>query len=570
MNGWGKWTKLGTRATSSAVVIMGFGCHSILDRTDSHQPRVLTRQETLTALSRAEGQDARGLATIVDSAPNMTNSESAVPGVMATESSAVSVDGMVHTIDLGIALQLAGVDNPTINLARERVREGVALQLAARSLLLPNLNAGTNLRLHNGPLNDEPGEYISTAVQSLYTGLGTGVVGSNPPIIPGVRLFAHLGDAVYEPLAARQQVAVRSYGSWAIQNQILLNVAVAYLNLIAAEAQLEIYRKSESEVAEIAKITADFAATGQGTPADANRVESNTELVLRQVREAEALVAVASARLCQLLNLDPSVQLHTPGGAVETIRLIPENTDTETFVTTAVRSRPEMFARIAGIKEAQARVKQEKYRPLFPTLSVGYSSGGFGSGGSLVNESLGPLGARSNLDIFAVWTAQNFGFGNAARTRTANARVGLAVADYDTMLNQVRQEVVSAQAETRAAQQQVSMAQIALAAAEQGYKLERERIRLGQGRPIEVLDSFRQLLDARTELVRAIIAFNTAQFRLFVAIGNTPVDGSGDNVAADPPMVSATPTTQLPVAEGSASPGNGVGTSSNLLGMRRE
>ncbi|MCZ2343265.1 MAG: TolC family protein [Bacteroidales bacterium] len=575
MTRWYKWSRVGVGVTSSATVLMGLGCHSLWDRPEPRVPRMLTRNETIAALQPDGTQESLGWTPVAAVSPVSPAEErvakpfaSPILGMATIGEAPMEVMGNAHTLDLGIALQLAGVDNPTVNLARERVREAVALQLAARSLLLPTLIAGGNVRLHVGPLQDEPGNFWNNNVQSFYTGLGSGVVGTNPPSIPGVRLFAHLGDAVYEPLAARQQVAVRSYGSWAIQNQILLNVAVAYLNLIAAEAQLEIYRQSESEVAEIAKITADFAATGQGTPADANRVATNTDLVQRQISEAEGMVAVASARLCQLLNLDPSLQLHTPGGPVESIRLVSENADTESFVQTAIRSRPELMARVAGVREAQTRVRQEKYRPLFPVISAGYSSGGFGTGGNLVNESLGRLTPRSDFDVYAVWTLQNFGFGNLARTRKANATVGQALADYDVMLNQVRQEVISAQAETRAAHQQVAMAQIALTASEEGYKLERERIRLGQGRPIEVLDSFRQLLDSRTELVRAIIAFNTAQFRLFVAIGNTPIDGSGGNVPADPPM--ELPEHQVPVAVDSASPGSGVGASSNLLGMRRE
>ena len=47
-----------------------------------------------------------------------------------------------ETIDLGAALRLAGIDNPTINLARERTQEALAGQLAARTLLLPSINAG--------------------------------------------------------------------------------------------------------------------------------------------------------------------------------------------------------------------------------------------------------------------------------------------------------------------------------------------------------------------------------------------------------------------------------------------
>src|ERR1043165_895113 len=45
-------------------------------------------------------------------------------------------------IDLPTALRLAGVYNPEIKLARERVLEAVALRQLAAAQLLPNINAG--------------------------------------------------------------------------------------------------------------------------------------------------------------------------------------------------------------------------------------------------------------------------------------------------------------------------------------------------------------------------------------------------------------------------------------------
>ena len=52
-------------------------------------------------------------------------------------------------------------------------------------------------------------------------------------------------------------------------------------------------------------------------------------------------------------------------------------------------------------------------------------------------------------------------------------------------------------------------------------------VRRAEGLPIEVLDSFRQLLDARLELLRAVVAFDMAQFRLFVAVGSDPAAAPG-------------------------------------------
>jgi hypothetical protein len=50
-------------------------------------------------------------------------------------------------------------------------------------------------------------------------------------------------------------------------------------------------------------------------------------------------------------------------------------------------------------------------------------------------------------------------------------------------------------------------------------------VKRAEGRPIEALDSFRQLTDARLDLIAALIAYDVAQFRLFVALGNVPAGG---------------------------------------------
>src|SRR4051812_20672860 len=57
-------------------------------------------------------------------------------------------------IDLPSALQLAGVQNPEIMLARERIVEAAALRQLAAAQFLPNLNGGGNLDHHNGTLQD--------------------------------------------------------------------------------------------------------------------------------------------------------------------------------------------------------------------------------------------------------------------------------------------------------------------------------------------------------------------------------------------------------------------------------
>jgi outer membrane protein TolC len=429
-------------------------------------------------------------------------------------------------VDLGVALRLAGVENPTINLAREAIREAQAEQQAARALLLPTVNVGGNFYLHRGNLQAANGTILDVDRQSAYLGAGAQAVGTGALAFPGVRLFAHLGDAAYEPLAARQRVAARTGDARAVRNDILLDVAAAYLELIGAEERVRLLKQGEADLGEVVRLTAAYAKTGQGRSADANRAAAHFQLLARETQSAEEERAVAVARLARHLNLDPSVPLRTPAGVVPAVRLIPADVPVPSLLETALRSRPEMSARSAEVGLAEVRRRQEAVRPFLPVLSVGFSGGAFGGGSNRAASDFGPLDGRTDFDVAAVWNVEGFGFGNRARVRRAGAGIGQATAALERTKTEIGRQVAEAHAQVQAAARQFETATAAVSVAEEGFRLETERIKQGQGRPIEVLDSFRQLLDARLEVLRAIVAFDIAQFRLYAAIGGTPESGT--------------------------------------------
>ena len=135
-------------------------------------------------------------------------------------------------IDLGSALALAGVDNPTINIARQAVEIAVAEQLRARALWLPDLRIGGNYHLHRGVLQASPGQIREVDSQSFYFGFGARTLAAESVAFPGVQIFFQTGDVIFEPLAARQRIAARSSDQQALRNQILLEVAIKYLDLL--------------------------------------------------------------------------------------------------------------------------------------------------------------------------------------------------------------------------------------------------------------------------------------------------------------------------------------------------
>ncbi|MBX6316461.1 MAG: TolC family protein, partial [Isosphaeraceae bacterium] len=425
-----------------------------------------------------------------------------------------------YPIDLSVALRLAEAENPTIAQARTQILQALALQQIARSLLLPTLNAGTNYHGHTGNLQRSSGRIFAVSEQSLYFGGGARTLAAETLAIPMINIASPITEAVYEPLAARQRLNSARLNTAATFNSVLRDVAVLYLDLLGAEAVLQAQRLSESQTAEVVRLTMEFAETGEGRYADANRADAEWKLRRAEVQKAEEEMAVASARLSQRLNLDPSVRLHTLAPGLAPIELIDPTATTEDLLQIALRRRPELGARAADISLAQYKLKEELARPWLPTFWLGFSGGAFGGGSNRTPPLLSDFKGRTDFDVRAFWTLLNFGAGNLALQNRRRAEIGQAIAARSRMINEVRREVASARAEALARRQQVEIARRKLTAADEGFHQDLELAHQGLNRPIEVLDNLNLLASARLELIRAITQYNQAEFRLFVALGS--------------------------------------------------
>ncbi|WP_435018178.1 TolC family protein [Tundrisphaera sp. TA3] len=433
-------------------------------------------------------------------------------------------------IDLSSALRLADGQNPVIGEARVLILAALAQRTAARSLLLPSLNAGLNYHDHVGPQQRSVGTILPLTEQSFYYGGGTNTLGANTIAIPAVNIASPLTDAIFEPLAAQQRVVGTRFNAAATANSTLLDVARLYLDLVGNEAVLAIRRELAVEADRIASEVAAYAETGQGRHSDAERADADRRLFQAAIQRAEEDAFVSSAQLAERLTLDPSSRLRPVAGPIEPVELIDANAPVELLIRSAMARRPDLSARDALAMEAQYLAHREKARPFLPTIWLGFSAGSFGGGSDLVTPDLGRYDGRTDFDVRAYWTLLNFGVGNSALIKQRNARFNQALAERTRVLNQIRDEVATARAESLAARSRVEVARIGLRTAEDGYRQDRDRLRETVGRPIEALDSLRLLADARVALVRAIIATDRAQFALFVSLGappplDVPLDG---------------------------------------------
>ncbi len=451
----------------------------------------------------------------------------------------------VDRIDLASALKLAGVENPEILIARQRVLEAVALRQLAAAQILPSLNLGLNYDHHTGPLQQSSGNILTVNRSALYVGAGANAVAAGTVSIPGVFYNVNLSEGLFGALVSRQLVVRARYASLAVRNDVFRRVALAYTELLRAEGQRSIALQTRDEAVEVARITAAFTKAGQVAQADADRAATERARREGELVEAEAQVLIASARLAELLALDRGVRLRPVEQNVVPMPAVPDLIPLPELLAIALLQRPELAEKQAAIRQALLALGGARLLPFSPNLIVGFSAGAFGGGSGLVAGSradalgipresrFGNFAARNDFDAIAYWALQNLGVGNAALVKTARSRIGIAELEKLEVLNRVRREVADAYVRTHVHFAQLAVTENAVVSGDRAFREDFRRIQGGVGRPIELLESLRLLAQARYSYLDAVAFYNAAQIDLYVALGQPPADTLARPVPTD-------------------------------------
>ena len=204
-----------------------------------------------------------------------------------------------------------------------------------------------------------------------------------------------------------------------MRNQMFLQVTWAYSELLRAEARRAAQFQARDEARVIAKLTCRLC---QDRPGTRGRCQSGGDAVGRReadIQAAEGEVLTASATLCRLLNLDPSIRLHPTDAFVVPQPIVPDPIPVAELIALGLLHRPELAAQRAAIQAALMNLDGAKILPFSPTTLVGFSAGGFGGGSNLVRPIFSGMGGRDDLDAIMYWTIQNLGVGNVALIRLA-------------------------------------------------------------------------------------------------------------------------------------------------------
>lgn len=425
-------------------------------------------------------------------------------------------------IDMAMALRLADERNLDIAIFLERVAETTARLHQARTLAVPTLRIGTSYNRHSGSLQETSGQVLEVDRVSQFRGLGAGAVGAGDVQNSGLSLEVNVADAIFQRLVAEQNQAAAQSAAQANRYRVLLDVAVAYLELLSARTEVKIATDSLRRANELASVTLDYAEAGEGLLADAEMAAVQLLVWERKRLAAVEEVEVANAFLARLLHLNAGVQLEPLEESIPLIEIFSPDEDVNALIARALGRRLETEQFDALVAAAESDLTSEKYELFIPRVSLNYSSGDFGGAPGSSVES---LTHRDDLALMLYWQFDQLGFGNRGRIDEKRSRLRQLELQRQQLDDVITAEVRESYARLVSLHEQMESTAMAAQRAERAYNLNRERIFENEGLPLEALQAMQALADVQLMNLDAVLGYSISQMRLHTALGN-PVNGT--------------------------------------------
>lgn len=437
----------------------------------------------------------------------ITRTFAAVVALLAVGSQAQEVPSQTpngaYEIDLATVLRLARADNLDVQIARERLNEARANYGQAISKFLPWMSVGVGFRRHEGRTQAVDGVLLDADKQSITAG-------------PTITAQLDLGDAIFVSLAAKQIVRASDAAVSAQQQDSVLAAAAGYFELVRARALVEVARDAMQTSSDYERQVRAAVGAGIAFKGDELRVSTQTERYRTGLLQAQQQQKTASARLAELLYLDPAVELIPREAELLPVELITADGSLSELVHQALQSRPEV-ERSRALAEAARKDKDSAlYGPLIPSVGAQAFVGEFGGGRGNAD---GDFASSRDYYVGVNWRIGPGGLFDMSRINASRSRLHTAELNAEKVSSAIRRQVVEGQARVLATSEQMAASRNGLNAAMETLRLTRERKQLGVGMVLEDIQAQQELVRARTDYLSAITEFNKAQYELSKALG---------------------------------------------------
>ena len=278
---------------------------------------------------------------------------------------------------------------------------------------------------------------------------------------PGVALAAQveLGDAIYQSLASKQLAHAAGHALEAQRQQSVLAAAQGYFELALAQGAAAVARESVRIATSYEEQVSRAVTAGIAFKGDALRArvqKERNELALRQTLEQQRIAA------------------------------------------------------------ARDRKSGATYGPLIPSLGAQAFFGGLGGGREGIADT---FGGQQDYMVGASWRIGPGGLFDFPRIRATDARLKISELGDQKLKDELTRQVVEGFTRWQSQADQIQTARQALAAAAEGFRLAEQRKEFAVGIVLETIQAETDLTHAQLDYLKAVAAFNQAQYALQRAIG---------------------------------------------------
>jgi outer membrane protein len=445
-----------------------------------------------------------------------------VASVALAGGAVVVASGEAAADTLEWALVQAYQNNPALNAQRAALRatdENVPQALSGyRPKISLTANGGDNYTDIQTHTYTSAGNNIAstTTVATPYVSRGVGATATET-LYNGMQTANRVRQAESQVMGARETLRVT-------EEQVLLDAATAYMNLLRDEAILELNRRNVEVLTEQLKQTRDRFNVGEVTRTDVAQAESRLAAGRSSLLGAQSNYVTSVGNYRRVIGVAPGRL--APGTPVD--RFSPPTINGA--IAEGEQQSPSVLAATYGVDVAELAVKINE-GALYPNLTLNAN----------VSQNSYPVYSTSRQFLASVVGQLTIpiyqGGGEYSAIRQSKETVGQQRLNLDVNRDQARATVVQSWGQLDAAKAQIEATTAQVNAAEIALDGVREEARVGQRTTLDVLNAQQELVNARVALVTAQHDRVVASYTLLAAVGALSVQTLGLNTPVYDPMV---------------------------------
>jgi len=417
------------------------------------------------------------------------------------------------------ALVQAYQNNPSLNAQRATLRatdENVPQALSGyRPKLSITGNGGYNYTNAIQAFPTAGGPTNTQFAQTFYS-RGVGATGTYT-LFNGFQTANRTRQAESQVEGARETLRVT-------EQQVLLDAATSYMNLLRDQAIYDLQRRNVEVLTEQLKQTRDRFNVGEVTRTDVAQSESRLAAGRSQLLGAQSNFVTSQANYRRVIGVDPGRL--APGTPVD--RLSP-SVLAKAIIQGQAQS-PSVLAAMYGVDIAVLAVKISE-GALYPNLTITASATqGQNPAFEVIKETQASIVGALAIPIYQ-------GGAEYSAIRQSKETLGQQRLNLDINRDQARATVVQSWGQLDAAKAQIEATTAQVNAAEIALNGVREEARVGQRTTLDVLNAQQELVNARVALVTAQHDRVVASYTLLAAVGGLSMPRLGLNVLIYDPMV---------------------------------